>query len=217
MLSVRLLTGAPPFVRDQATAMIWAHMSQPPLLTARRPDLPTAVGQVLAQGLAKAPTDRYRNCGEFADALGHALGLAPYRPYPGAVVTDHPLTEIAWPADRGGMPRRPHVLPEPPRLRARRLAQRPGQDDDRDLFPQTLRLVTETGPRAVLLENVPGLANRRFDDYRAQVLDQLRALGYQAWWDLVQASDHGVLQLRPRFVLVAMFTAVSQLGGCALF
>ena len=30
-----------------------------------------------------------------------------------------------------------------------------GQDDDRDLFPQALRLVRETGPRAVLLENVP--------------------------------------------------------------
>jgi DNA (cytosine-5)-methyltransferase 1 len=79
-----------------------------------------------------------------------------------------------------------------------------GQDDDRDLFPQALRLVEETGSRAVLLENVPGLATRRFDDYRAQVLDRLHALGYQTWWDLVQASQHGVPQLRPRFVLVAM-------------
>ena len=79
-----------------------------------------------------------------------------------------------------------------------------GHDDDRDLFPQALRLVQETCPRAVLLENVPGLATRRFDSYRAQVLEQLRALGYQTWWDLVQASEHGVPQLRPRFVLVAM-------------
>ena len=45
-----------------------------------------------------------------------------------------------------------------------------GQDDDRDLFPQALRLVRETGPRAVLLENVRGLATHRFDSYRAQVL-----------------------------------------------
>ena len=79
-----------------------------------------------------------------------------------------------------------------------------GQDDDRDLFPQALRLVRETGPRAVLLENVRGLATHRFDSYRAQVLEQLHALGYQTWWDLVQASEHGVPQLRPRFVLVAM-------------
>jgi DNA (cytosine-5)-methyltransferase 1 len=79
-----------------------------------------------------------------------------------------------------------------------------GQDDDRDLFPQALRLVRETDPRAVLLENVPGLATRRFGDYRAEVLEELHALGYQTWWDLVQASEHGVPQLRPRFVLVAI-------------
>ena len=79
-----------------------------------------------------------------------------------------------------------------------------GQDDERDLFPQALRLVEEIGPRAVLLENVRGLAAHRFDDYRAQVLSRLRSLGYQTWWDLVHASDHGVPQFRPRLVLVAI-------------
>ncbi len=79
-----------------------------------------------------------------------------------------------------------------------------GSDDERDLFPQALRLIEETGPRAVLLENVRGLGTSRFEGYRAQVLGRLRALGFQAWWDLVHASDHGVSQLRPRFVLVAM-------------
>jgi DNA (cytosine-5)-methyltransferase 1 len=79
-----------------------------------------------------------------------------------------------------------------------------GRDDDRDLFPQALRLVAEMRPRAVLLENVRGLAARRFDGYRAQVLGLLSELGYEAWWDLVSASDHGVPQLRPRFVLVAV-------------
>ena len=39
-----------------------------------------------------------------------------------------------------------------------------------------------SGPRAVLLENVRGLATRRFDGYRHQVLARLRALGYQTWW-----------------------------------
>ncbi len=79
-----------------------------------------------------------------------------------------------------------------------------GRDDERDLFPQALRLVEETGPRAVLLENVRGLAARRFDGYRTQVLQQLHDLGYATWWDVVQASQHGVPQLRPRFVLVAI-------------
>jgi len=79
-----------------------------------------------------------------------------------------------------------------------------GEDDERDLFPQALRLIEESRPRAVLLENVRGLGTRRFDDYRALVLRRLHEMGYETWWDLVQASDHGVPQLRPRFVLVAM-------------
>ncbi|MBO0822785.1 MAG: DNA cytosine methyltransferase [Actinobacteria bacterium] len=79
-----------------------------------------------------------------------------------------------------------------------------GREDERDLFPHALRLVAEARPRAVLLENVRGLGTRRFDGYRSQVLGRLSDLGYQTWWDLVNASDHGVPQLRPRFVLVAI-------------
>jgi len=79
-----------------------------------------------------------------------------------------------------------------------------GSQDERDLFPQALRLIEQASPRAVLLENVPGLAARRFDGYRTQILQRLYVLGYQAWWDLVHASEHGVPQLRPRFVLVAI-------------
>ena len=79
-----------------------------------------------------------------------------------------------------------------------------GRDDERDLFPQALRLIAECGPRAVLLENVRGLAAPRFDAYRAGVQARLHQLGYRTWWDMVQASEHGVPQLRPRFVLVGI-------------
>ncbi len=79
-----------------------------------------------------------------------------------------------------------------------------GRDDERDLFPQALRLIAEIRPRAVLLENVRGLGTTRFDGYRAHVLGRLAELGYESWWQLVNASDHGVPQLRPRFVLVAI-------------
>ena len=74
-----LFTGAPPFHREPAAATIWAHMSQqPPALTARRPDFPPGADQVLARAMAKAPEHRYRSCQEFAGALSHALGVAPY-------------------------------------------------------------------------------------------------------------------------------------------
>ena len=79
-----------------------------------------------------------------------------------------------------------------------------GRDDERDLFPEALRLVREIKPRALLLENVPGLGTGRFSAYRAHVLGQLADLRYQSWWQLINASEHGVPQLRPRFVLVAV-------------
>jgi DNA (cytosine-5)-methyltransferase 1 len=79
-----------------------------------------------------------------------------------------------------------------------------GADDERDLFPQALRLVSECEPVAVMLENVPGLAQGKFDGYREQVLAELRELGYAADWKVLNARDFGVPQLRPRFILVAM-------------
>ena len=79
-----------------------------------------------------------------------------------------------------------------------------GDADERDLFPAALRLIAEMRPRAVLLENVRGLATARFDGYRGQVLERLGELGFRAWWQLVNAYEHGVPQLRPRFVLVAI-------------
>lgn len=79
-----------------------------------------------------------------------------------------------------------------------------GKDDARDLFPEALRIVGETMPRAVMLENVPGFAEARFQSYRNELQEKLARLGYSSEWRILQASDFGVPQLRPRFLLVAM-------------
>jgi DNA (cytosine-5)-methyltransferase 1 len=79
-----------------------------------------------------------------------------------------------------------------------------GQDDERDLFPQALRLVEECRPKAVMLENVRGFLDAVFDDYRGSLKGQLEKLGYRADWRLLNASDFGVSQLRPRVVIVAL-------------
>jgi serine/threonine protein kinase len=69
-----LLTGAVPFARDEAISVMYAQLSEtPPTLTSRRPDLPLAADEVFVRALAKDPADRYRSCGEFADALREAL------------------------------------------------------------------------------------------------------------------------------------------------
>lgn len=79
-----------------------------------------------------------------------------------------------------------------------------GADDERDLFPDALRLIEECEPEAVLLENVKGFAAPKFAAYRQALLDAFNRLGYDAEWRILNASDYGVPQLRPRFVLVAM-------------
>ena len=79
-----------------------------------------------------------------------------------------------------------------------------GPDDERDLFPQAMRLVEECEPQAVMLENVRGLSSARFAGYRQQIIDRLDQLGYKTEWQVLNASEFGVPQLRPRFILVAL-------------
>jgi DNA (cytosine-5)-methyltransferase 1 len=79
-----------------------------------------------------------------------------------------------------------------------------GATDERDLFAWAVELCGIVRPRALLLENVRGLSTARFSGYRQHVLERLRDLGYVPGWRLLHASEFGVPQLRPRFVLVAL-------------
>jgi DNA (cytosine-5)-methyltransferase 1 len=85
-----------------------------------------------------------------------------------------------------------------------------GNEDDRDLFPEALRLVAECKPQAVMLENVRGLLDAVFDEYRAKLIRDLKKLGYIAEWRLLNASDFGVPQLRPRVIIVALKSSASR-------
>lgn len=79
-----------------------------------------------------------------------------------------------------------------------------GSDDERNLFPEAIRLVDEMRPRAVMLENVRGLLDTVFTDYRQYIAGEIGKLGYVTDWRLLNASDYGVPQLRPRVVFVAI-------------
>ncbi|HUC56924.1 MAG TPA: serine/threonine-protein kinase [Streptosporangiaceae bacterium] len=102
-----LLSGTPPYVREQAMAMIWAHVKdEPPALTSRRPDLPPQVDDVLARALAKSPADRYGTCREFAGALREALRLPQYESGESAIPGHAPRTptEAVPPAPAAAAP-----------------------------------------------------------------------------------------------------------------
>jgi DNA (cytosine-5)-methyltransferase 1 len=79
-----------------------------------------------------------------------------------------------------------------------------GREDERDLFPAALDLIEKASPTAAMLENVPGFASAKFGLYRRQIAARLDRLGYEVDARVLSASDFGVPQLRPRFVLVAI-------------
>ena len=79
-----------------------------------------------------------------------------------------------------------------------------GSADERDLFPEALRLIEEISPRAIMLENVRGFLAPSFSEYRNSILKKIDELGYNVNIKLLNASDYGVPQLRPRVVIVGI-------------
>jgi DNA (cytosine-5)-methyltransferase 1 len=78
-----------------------------------------------------------------------------------------------------------------------------GSADERDLWPDFLRVVREVRPRVVLVENVPGLlagdAGRGF----GRILGDRAASGYDAEWDVLSAQAVGAPHRRERVWVVA--------------
>ena len=79
-----------------------------------------------------------------------------------------------------------------------------GKDDERDLFPEAIRLIREIRPRAVMLENVRGFLDSGFEEYRDHIFTEIKKLGYVTHIKVLNASDYGVPQLRPRVVIVGI-------------
>lgn len=76
------------------------------------------------------------------------------------------------------------------------------EDNRNELIGEMGRLVTEIRPRAIMMENVPGLVQkgkRLFDTFVSTLTD----LGYEVKWDVLQVADFGIPQSRRRLVLLA--------------
>jgi DNA (cytosine-5)-methyltransferase 1 len=79
-----------------------------------------------------------------------------------------------------------------------------GSSDERDLIPEAIRLFRECRPKALMLENVKGLLDAEFSEYRQGLAKEIENSGYVGYWKLLNACDFGVPQLRPRVVFVAI-------------
>ena len=73
-------------------------------------------------------------------------------------------------------------------------------DPRNDLVLEFVRLVRAIRPKAVMLENVPGLEN---DPRFATLLRSLRACRYKVTWRVLDLAHYGVPQRRKRLVLLA--------------
>lgn len=109
-------------------------------------------------------------------------------------------TDGIWPIDMvcGGFPCQPFS----------QAGRRQGQEDDRYLWPEMLRVVAECRPRWVLGENVAGLLSiadvcgRDWGTF-GTILYDLAALGYRVGWTCYGAGDIGAPHQRDRVFILA--------------
>ena len=79
-----------------------------------------------------------------------------------------------------------------------------GRNDERDLFPESIRLISEILPKAILIENVRGFLSSKFNSYRNEILNSIKNIGYNIHISILNASDYGVPQLRPRAIIIGI-------------
>lgn len=128
--------------------------------------------------------------------------------FPGVIIYDdiRTLTKERLAADgisrvdmlTGGFPCQPHSL----------AGRRKGKKDERNLWPEYLRLIGELWPRWVLGENVAGLLSSPDDLGQSggmfgEILRDLATVGYDAAWSCYGAGDLGASDQRDRVFIVA--------------
>lgn len=77
-------------------------------------------------------------------------------------------------------------------------------DDPRNfLWREYFRIVESVRPKALLLENVTGMVNKKNAFHLEAFLEKLRSLGYMPTYKVLDAADFGVAQHRRRVIVVA--------------
>ncbi|WP_112466940.1 DNA cytosine methyltransferase [Streptomyces triticisoli] len=92
-----------------------------------------------------------------------------------------------------------------PRVQSSATKRRPDSGLELGLLKATVYLMHAMQPRALLIENVPGLVDDpAFEEVRAFIRNELAHLHYGLHWFVVNAADFGVPQDRKQGVLVAL-------------
>jgi DNA (cytosine-5)-methyltransferase 1 len=96
----------------------------------------------------------------------------------------------------GGIPCQPHSL----------AGRKQGSLDERDLWGPTRRIIVQTRPWVVLIENVAGMLSAGADDISGaeRVLRDLRRLGYEVEAGIFSAAEVGAPHQRERLFILAV-------------
>jgi DNA (cytosine-5)-methyltransferase 1 len=81
--------------------------------------------------------------------------------------------------------------------------QRRGSNDERNLWPETIRVIRAVRPRYAFLENVPGLLTWNGGRYFGRIFGDLAESGFDAEWTVLGASDIGAPHYRKRLWILA--------------
>lgn len=90
---------------------------------------------------------------------------------------------------------------------------RKASEDDRDLWPETYRVICEVRPRWVVLENVRGLLSSESGRFFGGILRDLVTAGFDAEWAIVSCADLGGAHRRDRVWVVAYPKGIRLQGG----
>ena len=102
----------------------------------------------------------------------------------------------------GGFPCQPHSL----------AGERKASTDERDLWPQMRRVISDVKPRWVVAENVPGLFSTDDGRFFRAILRDLSEMGFDVGWATYPAAWVGAVHRRERMAIVAHANSIRR-GG----
>jgi DNA-cytosine methyltransferase len=83
------------------------------------------------------------------------------------------------------------------------VGKRRASEDERNLFPEVMRLVREVQPLGVLIENVPGILSAERGEFFKSILQEFAQMGYDCEWGCVSVEALGGVHKRERLFLIA--------------
>lgn len=104
----------------------------------------------------------------------------------------------------GGFPCQPHSV----------AGLRKASSDERDLWPEYRRVVSEIKPRWVVAENVRGLLTSEDGRFFRGILRDFSDLGYDVGWCCYRAADIGAVHSRERIAIIAHASSERR-GTCS--